>query len=347
MLSTRNIEVSLEDGRALPVTWLRRELKEFFTADPGVYWLDFLASTALFYLCFLLAAFVPWHHPAKYLVLAIATLALYRAVIFIHELAHLPHNRMPAFRFAWNLVCGVPLLIPSFVYSSHADHHFRGYGTARDGEYRRWGTGARMGILIFPLFSFVAPPFFVMRFLFLTPICWFSQPMRHWVDTRASSLVINLAYVRDPPSVQEVHVWRRQEMAAFIYALLISVGLLGGIISISLVLQLYLTIAAVLFLNSLRLLTAHHYRSLGEPMSATGQLLDSLNYARRSILIPLWAPVGLRYHALHHLFPGMPYHNLRAAHERIMGLLPSNSPYAQAQGHGLIANLVMLWRHAR
>ncbi len=347
MTVSSDTKASLEDGRALPVKWLRRELNEFFTADPRVYWLDFLTSTALFYLCFLVAAIIPWRHAAKYLVLAVATLALYRAVVFIHELAHFPRKRMPAFRFAWNLLCGVPLLIPSFVYSTHADHHFRSYGTAQDGEYRRWGTGTRIGILTFPMFSFLAPPFFVMRFLFLTPICWFSQSIRHWADTRASSLVINLAYLRDPPTVEERHEWRRQEMAAFIYLMAVSAGLFSGIISILLVLQMYLTIAGVLLVNSLRLLTAHHYRSSGEPLSATGQLLDSLNYARRSILIPLWAPVGLRYHALHHLFPAMPYHNLRAAHERIMGLLPSDSPYAQAQGRGLIANLVMLWRHAR
>ena len=340
-------EVSLEDGRALPVSRLRRELDAFFAADPRIYWLDFLASTGLFYLCFAAAAFMPWRQPGKFLVLAVATLALYRAVIFIHELAHQPRERMPAFRMAWNLLCGIPLLVPSFVYSSHADHHFRSYGTACDGEYRRWGTGTRMGILVFPLFSFLAPPFFVMRFLFLTPLCWFSPRLRHWVDAKASSLVINLAYERDPPTAAERGEWQWQELAAFVYLLLVSTGLLSGIIPWSLVLQLYITIAGVLFINSFRLLTAHRYRSLGEPMSTAGQLLDSLNYDRPSVLIPLWAPVGLRYHALHHLFPGIPYHNLRAAHERIKNLLPSESPYAQAQGHGLIANLTMLWRHAQ
>jgi len=339
-------KVSLEDAPALPVTWLRRELKEFFIARPSLYWFDFLASTALFYLCFVVAALLPWRQPAKYLVLLVASLALYRAVIFIHELAHLPQGQMPVFRLVWNLLCGIPLLIPSFVYSSHGDHHFRSYGTARDGEYRRWGTGTRMGILIFPWFSFAAPPFFVMRFLFLTPLCWFSPSLRLWVDARASSLVINLAYVRDPPTDQERPEWRRQELAVFLYLILVSAGLLSGVIPVALVLQLYLVISAVLFVNSLRLLTAHHYRSLGEPLSTTGQLLDSLNYSRPSILIPLWAPVGLRYHALHHLFPAMPYHHLRAAHERIMTLLPSDSPYAQAKGDGLIANLAILWRHA-
>jgi fatty acid desaturase len=254
---------------------------------------------------------------------------------------------MPAFRFAWNLLCGIPMLMPSFVYSSHADHHFRSYGTARDGEYRYWGSGTRREILIFPLFGFVVPLFFVLRFLMLTPACWLSPRLRRWVDTRASSLVINLAYVRDPPTAEERQAWRLQEAAAFGYLILVLASLLAGVISISLVIEFYFVVAAVLFLNNLRLLTAHHYRSMGEPLSSTGQLLDSLNYPRPSLLTPLWAPVGLRYHALHHLFPGIPYHNLRAAHDRLIGRLPPDSPYLQAEGRGLIANLILLWRHAR
>ena len=111
--------------------------------------------------------------------------------------------------------------------------------------------------------------------------------------------------------------------------------------------QLYLIGAAALFLNSLRTLAAHRYRSAGEPMTATQQLLDSLNYPRRSWLIPLWAPVGLRFHAMHHLFPGIPYHNLAAAHDRVMGMLPPASPYHRTAGYGLAASLGELWRSAR
>jgi fatty acid desaturase len=114
-----------------------------------------------------------------------------------------------------------------------------------------------------------------------------------------------------------------------------------------LLVQLYLISAAGLLLNSLRTLAAHRYRSEGDPMTATQQLLDSLNYPRRSWLISLWAPVGLRFHALHHLFPSIPYHNLAAAHDRVTGMLPPGSPYHRATGYGLVASLAELWRNAR
>ena len=37
-------------------------------------------------------------------------------------------------------------------------------------------------------------------------------------------------------------------------------------------------------------------------------------------------PVGLRYHALHHLFPALPCHHMGTAHRRLMQNLPSDSP---------------------
>ena len=41
----------------------------------------------------------------------------------------------------------------------------------------------------------------------------------------------------------------------------------------------------------------------------------------------LFFPFSIRYHALHHLFPSMPYHNLKRAHDHLVRTLPSDSPY--------------------
>jgi fatty acid desaturase len=46
-----------------------------------------------------------------------------------------------------------------------------------------------------------------------------------------------------------------------------------------------------------------------------------------AMLPMLWAPVGLRYHALHHLLPNLPYHSLGRAHRRLLAQLPADSPY--------------------
>ena len=73
----------------------------------------------------------------------------------------------------------------------------------------------------------------------------------------------------------------------------------------------------------------------GEPMSVTAQYLDSVNVPPPATLPALWAPVGLRYHALHHLLPGVPYHNLAEAHRRLCRELDQTSPYHVASHRGL------------
>ena len=69
-------------------------------------------------------------------------------------------------------------------------------------------------------------------------------------------------------------------------------------------------------------------------MSVTEQYLDSVNVPPPAMLPALWAPVGLRYHALHHLLPGVPYHGLGEAHRRIAKALPKESTYYRANHEG-------------
>ena len=82
-------------------------------------------------------------------------------------------------------------------------------------------------------------------------------------------------------------------------------------------------------------------------MTFLAQLLDSINYPRRPFVSALWAPVGLRFHALHHLFPSLPYHNLATAHARLMAELPADSPYRLTESPSLVASLRLLWRTSR
>jgi len=98
--------------------------------------------------------------------------------------------------------------------------------------------------------------------------------------------------------------------------------------------------------GSPRTLAAHRYASDGSEMSFGGQVLDSINLdPAASGLYELWAPVGTKYHALHHLFPGMPYHNLGTAHRRLMATIPADDPYRRTQSHAGPA-FATLWRAA-
>jgi fatty acid desaturase len=86
---------------------------------------------------------------------------------------------------------------------------------------------------------------------------------------------------------------------------------------------------AILVVNYNRTVVAHHYRSRGDVMTYHEQLADSVNITGSRFLTELFFPLGLRYHALHHMFPAIPYHNLGKAHRRLMAELPADALYRQ------------------
>src|SRR5690606_28017846 len=82
-------------------------------------------------------------------------------------------------------------------------------------------------------------------------------------------------------------------------------------------------------------------------MSLPEQVADSINVTGQTWLTVVMFPVGLRYHALHHLFPFLPYHNLGKAHRRLMEQLPADSPYREVNCDSYFTAVARLWRSAR
>jgi fatty acid desaturase len=93
--------------------------------------------------------------------------------------------------------------------------------------------------------------------------------------------------------------------------------------------------SASTLLNQVRTLVAHVWANDGDVLTVTEQYLDSVNVPPPALLPALWAPVGLRYHALHHLLPGVPYHALGEAHRRLSAAFPAGSAYHAASYPGL------------
>jgi fatty acid desaturase len=82
-------------------------------------------------------------------------------------------------------------------------------------------------------------------------------------------------------------------------------------------------------------------------MTLAEQFADSINITGQTWLTMLMFPVGLRYHALHHLFPFLPYHNLGKAHARLVAQLPAGSPYHAVNCNSYFVAVGKLWRSAR
>ena len=329
-----------------PMAQAKRTVQDLFEPDPKVYWADFLFHDILGWSAFVLATRSPNGSAIQVLMFLIAGFALYRAVIFVHELTHLKKGTFRTFHAAWNLLCGFPLLVPSMLYMGvHIDHHKqRIYGTKNDKEYFDFALEKPYRIPLFLATMTLAPALFLLRFLILTPLSYIIPPMRKPLWEMASSLVVSPGYKRPEPTDRERTIWHLQEFMTVLYSAVGAALLFMGILPLKVLVLWYLAAVFILFVNGLRTLAAHCYRNAPDhEMGFDEQFLDSIDIPGNPLFTPLWAPVGLRYHATHHLFPGMPYHHLGEAHRRLMRDLPPGNPYPLATRNGLVSALAQLW----
>jgi fatty acid desaturase len=234
------------------------------------------------------------------------------------------------------------------MYYPHIAHHSKNhYATKEDGEYLALAVGPARNIFWYMLQALLIPAVNVLRFLVFVPIAWVIPGFRRFVQQRVSSLVMDPRYIRPLPSTKELKVWRLQETACFLFTAVVAALFASGRLELSYLAKIYLLAAGVMVMNQLRTLGAHRFWFRHREVTYLEQLLDSINYPQGSWLTALWAPVGLRYHALHHLFPSLPYHALGEAHRRLMAQLPADSPYRAVNSPSLRASLRTLWRSAR
>jgi fatty acid desaturase len=310
--------------------------RDLGTPKPHIYWPDFLLSALIGYTGLAAAIFATtlW---VQLLAGVISVLALYRAGGFIHEVTHIKHSALPGFRFGFNAVIGVPLLVPSYMYEGiHNLHHARTrYGTDQDPEYLPLALMKPWTLPVFILVSLLAPIALLFRNAVLAPLSLVIPGLRQLLVERYSGLVINPAFRRRPAEGEARRNWLWQETAASIWSIALLAGVFTGFIPMNAFLIFLLIVACVAVLNQIRTLVAHLWENDGEPLSVTAQFLDSVNVPPPALLPVLWAPVGLRYHALHHLLPSVPYHALGEAHRRLSAQLGGDSAYHQANYKGL------------
>ncbi len=309
-------------------------VRDLHKADRRVYWTDLILTCLLGWSAFAFAVILKPLSVGMLASLLVAVCALYRGLCFMHEITHQSSRSLPHFERVWNWLVGFPLLMPSFIYVGvHQSHHrISTYGTSQDPEYLPFAQSSRM-TTVFALESFLIPLVLLFRFVVLTPVGLVFPKFQRWLIVYASSLTMNPKYRREVTPELSRLIWRDSAITFGTWAILITLAAAGFVPWRIFAIWLCVD-SLVSFVNTLRTLGAHAYESDGEPFDRERQLLDSID-TPGAFWTELWAPVGLRYHALHHYFPGIPYHNLATAYRRILAHLEVATSYRQMSSPSL------------
>ena len=342
-------KTKISGSQALPMGEARAIARRFQAPNAATYWTDFLLSVGLGWGFYFIAVFAEAFSLLQVGSILAAAFAILRAVLFTHELAHMKKGTFGTFRLVWNALAGIPFLVPSYSYTGvHMDHHRPGtYGSTRDGEYVSFGAGAPWKSVGYVLLSVILPALLLARFLILTPLSWIVRPLRAVIWRRMSSLAIDLNYDRHPQNKDDDETWLIQETVTTLFVLSVAGLIWQGVLPAAVFWVWYSVTVTVLTVNAVRTLGAHAYRHSGDAkVSKADEFLDSVNVPSEDIISKLIAPVGLRFHATHHLFPVTPYHELPKLHAALVAELSDNSVYLSTSRKNYAHAIARLWQDA-
>jgi fatty acid desaturase len=319
-------------------------LQDLQAPSPAIYWADLVGSAVAGWAAFAVACLAGDPRVAG-VAAAAAAILLYRAFLFIHELSHAARH-IRGFAAAWNVLAGFPFLVPScFAVGVHAAHHRPStYGTPGDPEYLPFGR-SRALIVRFVCMNLAFPWAMALRFLVAGPIALLVPPLQRRLERDVTSLAMNTAYRRQVDAAQHAIIVREQiELLAWWAAAL---GLWWiGVIPTRAAGVWAVVATAIALTNGIRTLAAHTYESDGSVSDRETQWADSID-TPGAWWTGIWAPVGHRYHALHHYVPGLPYHNLGEAYRRLRAASASGAAVEHGTVRsGLLASLRDLWAAA-
>jgi fatty acid desaturase len=345
----RDASVALTQGvSAADRNQIMQRFADAFAVRPWLYWTDMLGSALVGWSAFFVAVQAESFSALHVVATLVAVFGLLRAALFIHELAHLTPGSLPGFHAVWSALVGIPILVPSIMYvGSHMDHHRpSGFGTLADPEYAPIARWSRLRLVLFIATVAFVPVLLILRWGIVGPLSWLFPPLRKFVVQRLSTLVINDSYERPLPTGKRAERWLREEQAVAVFVWCVGIAVAAGWLPLAAVTQWIVMAAGVLVVNQVRTLAAHGYENEGHPVDSEAQLLDSINLTGWPLITSLIAPVGLRYHALHHHLPSLPYHSLGEVHRALVAELPADAPYRRTERNSVWQPVQKLWNEA-
>lgn len=306
---------------------IRSCIRGYFKHRPLIYFLDYSITITVGYFFAYLYFATTTKFEIQLLAYFIAGFAIFRAGLFMHEIVHMPSGKMRPFKVFWNLTYGLPLGSHSYLYTCHLYHHqSKTFGTIRDGEYLPIGRDSKWRILFYLLQVPLIPIIALIRFTILAPLSYILPAVRSWMVRNLSSAVMNPKFKFENPRLYDKW-WAICDLIVAMWVWSIVILFMNGVIPGEYVLKTYFLLMLVIGFNWFRNLVAHTYTGDGSQSTHIRQYLDSITIKGSTPVVELFFPVGMRYHALHHLFPSLPYHEMGRAHRKLKAELPPSSPY--------------------
>lgn len=308
---------------------------------PIVYWFDYLASYTLGVVS-LWGAIQTSNLWIKAALFVLGVLSFYRTNGFLHEIVHQRNQKfMKIFAPVWNLCTGSLFFLPSNYYLCHIQHHQKQhYGTSSDPQYPNFKDGKPHPLLFVLIQTIVTPLFFAIRSLLIAPISFVVPKFRRFTLSHLSAFA-------DPGFVSR---YSEKELKQILISELMHLCIWGsialavstGLLSMELFYMWLAVVVSVYSLNGFRILGEHKYDfgSSDKSLTKDEEFFDSYNYT--SIFSEILYTTGLRYHALHHYAPAIPYHNLPKAHRVIMKNVNPSSSYKNANSRSHLINVTRL-----
>lgn len=300
------------------------KIKDLTRPDPWLYWGDLLITASFCYGLMIACMRSDVASPERWLYFLLCSFFVNRGIYFMHEVFH-HGKKLKGFETAQNLLFGCVFKYPSYIHFPHHHHHRANtYGTKDDPEYDDVWIGQP-----FPRYLSIAPislaiPFVLLLRFGILPFFYpfMERDLRSKVYQRASTFAMNPGYIRPMHTKEEFKSWMVQDFLCAVINGGTVVLLVLNQLSLVNFLTFHMFSGMFFFFNFYRALIAHKYCADQTVKTIEAQVKDSISVPS-SFTDFFWAPLGLKYHSLHHYFPTIPYHNLKKAH---MKLIASGDP---------------------
>lgn len=287
--------------------------KSFFRADPYTYFRDLFLCVLLF-----LAGFIGAAHTTGGVYIAcyiVCVIGLHRAGVFGHELTHRPNDKtMRPFYWFWNMTIGCMIMVPSArFFQPHKIHHKNGtFRTKEDPQYLLVRSDAKIAFFVLIVLPFITPLFG----LFQTIVASIGGMKLEDAIDKFSREKLNFSTGTPiPEKMREEVVWLSR--LSFLYFCGLALFLPQFMVFY------YAVLVGAWFLIVLRIPLEHELEKCAESSDQADQMYDS--FSVETPFAAIIQPIGFRFHTAHHMYPGVPYHNLPGLHQHLKATVPGYS----------------------